>query len=366
VYFLHTSHSQTHFRPPPCLHPRWQQLQPELLCQALSDDSDAALRRAARAVCRDWRAVVDTKAITQLCCDITELHRIGRICGLRHVVVEGAADRMRGRQHLQQRLWANARLSKDGFSQQLPAVEPLPAPRGDLSPLAALPGVQAVTLRCLPLLTANFQQQAAHLTHLTSLTLQQPYGDIIPRMMGVREALSALPKLKALTLIHPSRYLAQQVLLGEGCTSGPPGPTDAAAGPSRAAPDAANAAAPSSVTPGTTSVAGRSGAGPSTADAAGRSRALPGANRAEGDDDAPPSTSGAAGHSSVPTASALPCPWLAGLQSLAVRSGVGLPDLKPALASLTSCTHLDLSNCDLNHRVPPCLGQLTQLQVSSR
>jgi hypothetical protein len=255
-------------------------------------------------VCRDWRAVVDARLITQLCCDIDQLHRIGKLLGLRHVVVEGAASKMRGRRHMQQRLWAQARLSSSsasrGVSQELPEVDILPAPRADLSPLAALPGVQAVTLRCLTLLTRNFQQQAAYLTHLTSLTLHHPFGICGLQMEGVPEALSALTQLKALTLIQLPRPLVRAALSGRV-----PAPA-----------------------------------------------ALGGADTAE--------------HSSnVPSASQVPIPRLAGLQSLTIRH-TGLPPLEDVLASLTSCTHLDLSHCSFTYRVPPRLGQLTQLKVGGR
>jgi Leucine-rich repeat (LRR) protein len=262
-------------------------------------------------VCRDWRGTVDSRLITQLCCDIDELPRLGKFLNLRHVVVEGAAVRMRGRQSMQQRLWAHARLSSKGpnrdVNQKLPRLEALPASRGNLSPLAALPGVQAVTLRCLPLLTANFLQQAAHLTHLTSLTLHNPLGERGVQMLQLPEALSALTQLKALTLIRVSD-LARKALLGPAAPLGTP----AAAGHSHP----------------------------------------------------PPSSSKAPTGSRAQPATSVPCPWLAGLQHLAIRHS-DLPDLRPALASLTSCTHLDLSHCSFKHGLPPSLGQLTQLKVGA-
>jgi hypothetical protein len=72
--------------------------------------------------------------------------------------------------------------------------------------------VQAVTLRCLPMLTRSFQKQAVHLTHLTSLTLHQPqYVDIVP-FKGLREALSALKQLKALALLNLQELVVEPVL----------------------------------------------------------------------------------------------------------------------------------------------------------
>jgi hypothetical protein len=74
--------------------------------------------------------------------------------------------------------------------------------------------VQAVTLRCLPLLTHNFQQQAAHLTHLTSLTLHEPphRSRSKSHVKGVRQALSALPHLKAVSLVDVEGTIIERVL----------------------------------------------------------------------------------------------------------------------------------------------------------
>jgi hypothetical protein len=252
-------------------------------------------------VCRDWRATVDSQLISQLCCDIDHLHRLRNFTHLRHVVVEGEQRTyLRARQRLQQRLWAQARSSSPTSSRRLPRLtDAFPAPHGDLSPLAALPGVQAVTLRCLPLLAHKFRQQAAHLTHLTSLTLHNlPYPSEKIRLKGIHRALSALTQLKALTLIHMPADVIEQALLAPRLTP-PPAATTAAA--------------------------------------------------QEGDPE---------------PASALPCPWLAGLQSLAVRHS-NLPPLRQALVSLTSCTSLDLSHSQGMYGLRRGLGQLTQLKVGA-
>jgi hypothetical protein len=254
-------------------------------------------------VCSKWQAIVDSQLISQVCCQHEHLRKLGRLTGLRHVLVEGTTTYLRGRLHRQQRLWAHARCSTR--TGRLVPAQALPSPRGDLSPLAQLPGVQAVTLRCLPLLRHNFQQQAAYLTHLTSLTLHQPdlyyhpggSCDAKHHLSGTREALAALPQLKALALVHVSPHITAQALRApqQQCTQAP---------------------APSSSCAG---LGVRAGTSP------------------------------------------VPCPWLAGLQSLAVRCcEVPSSATRDALASLTSCTPLDLSNSTTGKLR---LSSLTRLKV---
>jgi Leucine-rich repeat (LRR) protein len=335
-------------------------------------------------VCRAWNTTVGEHLITQLCCDIDHLPSIRHLPGLRHIIVEGVFDKLCGRQYKQQCLFVHARLAAaqdNPVTMDYTRVRGFPAPRGDLSPLAALPGVQAVTLRCLPLLTRNFQQQAAHLTHLTSLTLHQPqYEDIAP-FKSLREALSALPQLKALALINLQESVVQPVL-----TPAKRQRSTTAAAAAVAAAAAQEAAA----------VAGSSGvetAGSSSSAAAEEGReqrpcsssssngalvragsASLGSSRSAGHVTSTSSSSAAAvaqqeatagpSSSSSSSGTSLPCPWLGNLRSLTIRI-TDLPDLKPALASLTSCTHLDLSHCSLDGDLPSSLGQLTQLEVGA-
>lgn len=101
--------------------------------------------------------------------------------------------------------------------------------------------------------------------------------------------------------------------------------------------------------------------GTAAAAAAGANGAAASSSAAAAAADAPPLMSSGSS-SGAPPAKPLPCPWLANLQCLVLRSTVLNTLPAAALASLTALTALDLSNNYLEV-LPPGLGCLKQLQV---
>jgi hypothetical protein len=208
-------------------------------------DHTSALRRPACAVCPSWRAAIDINAhVRQAYCDVADVRLLRNFTGLKSVIIDEVDFFGRLMRQRQQRRWALPhqqqphipqpfipsdpinRRSTVGSStaittsssagrrsrrhlQQTPLAQDLAGlgrlgmfgpPHLDLAPLAQLPGLQDITLRCIHLVK-QLPLHAEHLTHVTSLTLHRMHTLQKKRVDDLPRALLPLRNLRRLGLI---------------------------------------------------------------------------------------------------------------------------------------------------------------------